>query len=210
MAGLNRKLSNASADAAADAVARLLDNGYLRLYDGTQAADADTAVGAQVLLAELRFNATSAPAAVAGLLTFNAITSDSSADASGTATWFRALKSDGTSGVMDGSVGTGGLKAITAATNANPTVLTHTAHGLTTGQSVTITGATGAWAAINGTWLIERVDANSFQIDVDSTAFGALAGSPVYRDSDIDMNSNVISAGASVALNSFTYQQKKS
>jgi hypothetical protein len=105
---LNPKLSDTAANAAADAVARLLDNGYLRIYAGTQAADANTAVVAQLLLAELRFNATSAPAASMGLLTFNAITSDSSANNSGTATWFRALKSDGTTVVFDGSVGTSG------------------------------------------------------------------------------------------------------
>lgn len=105
---LNPKLANVGANAAADAVARLLDNGFLRIYDGTQPTNADTAVGAQVLLAELRYNATSAPAAAAGVLTFNAITSDTSANATGTASWFRALKSDGSSAVYDGSVGTSG------------------------------------------------------------------------------------------------------
>jgi hypothetical protein len=100
-------MSNAAANAAADAVARQLDNGYLRIFDQTQAATADTALGAQVLLAELRFNATSAPAASAGVLTFNAFTADSSANATGTATWFRALQSNGTSVVFDGSCGVG-------------------------------------------------------------------------------------------------------
>jgi hypothetical protein len=105
---LNPKLSNAGANAGADAICTLLNNGYLRIYDGTQAADADTAVGAQVLLAELRFNATAFGAAVAGVATANAFTADSSANATGTATWFRALKSDGTTVVFDGSVGTSG------------------------------------------------------------------------------------------------------
>lgn len=105
---LNPKLSNASANAAADAVARLLDTGYLRIYSGTQPADADTALSGNTLLAELRFNATSAPAAVAGVLTFNAIAADTSADATGTATFYRAFKSDGTTVVTDGSVGTSG------------------------------------------------------------------------------------------------------
>lgn len=100
-------LANAAASAAADAVARQLDNGYLRIYDGTKATNADTALGAQVLLAELRFNATSAPAASNGVLTFSAFTADASANATGTASWFRALKSDGTSAVFDGTVGTG-------------------------------------------------------------------------------------------------------
>ena len=80
----NLKLSNTAVNAEADALSVLLDNGYLRIYDGTQAATADTAVGAQVLLAELRFNADAAAAATAGVLTFNAITQDSSANNTGT------------------------------------------------------------------------------------------------------------------------------
>jgi hypothetical protein len=100
------KFANVTVNAEADALARLLDNGYLRIYSGTQPATADTALSGNTLLAELRFAATSAAAASAGVLTFSAITSDTSADATGTATFYRALKSDGTSVVMDGSVGT--------------------------------------------------------------------------------------------------------
>jgi hypothetical protein len=98
--------SNLIVNGKADYVSDQLDNGYLRIYDGTRALTADTAIGAQVLLAELRFNATAAPAAVAGVLTFNAITADATANATGTASWFRALKSDGTSAAFDGTVGT--------------------------------------------------------------------------------------------------------
>jgi hypothetical protein len=105
---LNPKLANAEASAAADAVTAHLNNGYLRIYDGTQPADADTAITTQVLLAELRWNATAFGAASNGVATANAITSDSDADATGTATWFRALRSNGTSVVFDGSVGTSG------------------------------------------------------------------------------------------------------
>ena len=104
----NLKLSNEAVNAEADALSVLLDNGYLRIYDGTQPTNADTAIGAQVLLAELRFNADAAPSASNGVLTFNAITQDSSADATGTASWFRALKSDGSTVIFDGAVGTSG------------------------------------------------------------------------------------------------------
>ena len=108
----NPKLSNAAASAEADALATLLNTGYLRIYDGAQPTDADTAIGAQVLLAELRFNATAFGAAVNGVATANAITADSAANATGTAAWFRALKSDGTTVVMDGTVGTSSADAI--------------------------------------------------------------------------------------------------
>jgi hypothetical protein len=104
----NLKLSNNVVNPQADALSDLADNGYLRIYDGTQPATADTAITTQVLLAELRFNATAAPAASNGVLTFNAITQDSSANNTGTASWFRALKSDGSTVLFDGAVGTSG------------------------------------------------------------------------------------------------------
>lgn len=100
------QLSEAAVNAQADAMARMLDNGYRRIYDGAKPADASVAVTTQTLLAELRFNAVSAPPAVAGQLTFNAFTPDSDAKATGDATWFRDLKADGTSAVKDGTVGT--------------------------------------------------------------------------------------------------------
>lgn len=104
----NLKLSNNVVNPQADALSDLADNGYLRIYDGTQPATADTAISTQVLLAELRFNATAAPAASNGVLTFNAITQDSNANNTGTASWFRALKSDGSTALFDGAVGTSG------------------------------------------------------------------------------------------------------
>ena len=104
----NLKLSNNVVNPQADALSDLADNGYLRIYDGTQPAIADTAISTQTLLAELRFNADAAPSAVAGVLTFNAITQDSNANTTGTASWFRALKSDGSTVLFDGAVGTSG------------------------------------------------------------------------------------------------------
>jgi len=130
---LNTKISNLAASAAADAVCVLANTGYLRIYDGTQAADADTAVGAQVLLAELRLNATAFGAASNGVATANAITADSSANASGTASWFRVLKSDGTTVLFDGSVGTSGANlnlnsvAISSGAAVSISSLTYTA-----------------------------------------------------------------------------------
>ena len=102
------KLSNAAASAAADAVVDLLDNGYIRIYNGSKPATADTAVSGQTLLAELRWNATAFGAASNGVATAGAITADSSANATGTASWFRSLASDGTTVYFDGDVGTSG------------------------------------------------------------------------------------------------------
>lgn len=89
-------------------IGSLANSGKLRIYDGTQAATASTAISGQVKLAELVMNATAFPGASAGVLTANAITSDTSAAATGTASWFRLLKSDGTTVLLDGSVGTSG------------------------------------------------------------------------------------------------------
>lgn len=102
------KRSNLAANTACDAMATLCNSGKLRIYDGTQPATADTAVSGQVLLAELTLNATAFGASVAGVATANAITQDSSADATGTAAWFRVVQSNGTTLVFDGSVGTSG------------------------------------------------------------------------------------------------------
>lgn len=67
----------------------------IKLYTGTKPAGPDTAVTSQVLLGTL---VCSKPAGtVAGnTLTFSAVTPDSSADASGTATWARLSDSNGT------------------------------------------------------------------------------------------------------------------
>lgn len=98
----------------------------LRIYDGTRPATGGTAT---TLLAELTCNATFAPAASGGTLTLNAITSDTAADATGTATWARIVKSDGTTHVLDCSVGTSG-----ADINLNTV-------SLVTGATVAVTSA---------------------------------------------------------------------
>lgn len=104
----NPKISNTGVNSEVNAICALLNNGYLRIYDGTQPADADTPVTTQNLLAELRFNATAFGSSAAGVATANAFTNDSDANATGTAGWFRALESDGTTVIFDGSVGTSG------------------------------------------------------------------------------------------------------
>lgn len=77
----------------------------LRIYSGSRPATGGTAT---TLLAELTCNATFAPSATGGVLTLNSITADGSANATGTATWFRIVQSGGSTFVLDGSVGTSG------------------------------------------------------------------------------------------------------
>lgn len=91
-----------------DQIKTALDAGagaaLIRIYDGTRPATGGTAT---TLLAELTCSDPSAGAAASGVLTFSAITQDSSANATGTATWFRMVDSVATF-VMDGNVGTSG------------------------------------------------------------------------------------------------------
>ena len=82
-------------------------SGLLRIYDGTQPTNVATALGAQVLLAELALSATAFGAASAGVLTANAISDDAAANATGTATWATLVTSGGTR-IVDFSVGTSG------------------------------------------------------------------------------------------------------
>lgn len=100
--GINSTTRNAMADAI---TTRAGASALLRIYDGTRPATGGTAT---TLLAELTCNATFAPAASGGVLTLNAITSDTSANATGTATWFRIVQSGGATHVLDGNVSTSG------------------------------------------------------------------------------------------------------
>lgn len=90
-----------------NALAPLANNGYIRIYSGSIPATPETAASG-TLLAELRFGATAFGSAASGVITANAITQDSSADATGTAGYYRALQSDGTTALWDGTVGTSG------------------------------------------------------------------------------------------------------
>lgn len=105
------RLTNAAASAAADAVVDRIDlgagAGTIKIYTATIPTDADTAVGAQTLLATLTFSDPAFGAASNGVATASAITSDTSADATGTAAWARIADSTGTT-VMDVTVGTTG------------------------------------------------------------------------------------------------------
>jgi hypothetical protein len=99
--------------------------GLWRIYDGSRPATCGTAT---TLLAELTCSDPSAGAPSGGVLTFSAITADSSANATGTATWFRIVDSTGTC-CVDGNVGTSGSDL-----NLNST-------SISSGQEVSITAA---------------------------------------------------------------------
>lgn len=77
----------------------------LKIYSGARPATGGTET---TVLAQLACNATFAAAASSGTLTLNAISDDTSADATGTASWFRINSNGGATHVMDGDVSTSG------------------------------------------------------------------------------------------------------
>lgn len=106
----------------------------INIYSGTLPTDADTALGAQVLLSQNVCNAsvfsTKTDAAPGALGTFAAISDDTSADATGTASFFRLLTQSGGTVIAQGTVGT-----------ATSDLIFNTV-SFTSGSTVSITSAT--------------------------------------------------------------------
>lgn len=109
----NTKIAASEAQAALNAVVDAIDGGtgagVLKVYAGTQPADPDATPGTATLLASMTLQSpafgTAADAGGSATATVNGTPSDTSANASGTATWFRAETSGG-AGVIDGDAGT--------------------------------------------------------------------------------------------------------
>jgi len=96
--------------------------------------------------------------------------------------------------MLRGGVWQSFTQPITSATNSNPVTLTSVGNGLdpyfainfgtgtSKGPQVTISGATGSWAAVNGTWYatVNFNTPNTFTIPIDTTSFGSLTGSLTF------------------------------
>lgn len=130
------KLSTSIRDARNNAITSGVGaSGVLRIYSGTRPANVAASITG-TLLAELTANATYAPASSSGVLTLNAITQDSSADNTGTASHFRQWQSNGTTACIDGDVGTSG-------SDINLNTVSIVAGGPVSVTSFTITDASG-------------------------------------------------------------------
>jgi len=105
--GIIANLSDVAANAEANAIAALLNNGVIEFYSGTQPATANTAIAGNVLLGELTFGSPAFGAASGGIIAANPIASGT-AVATATATFARLYESNGTTVVMDVVVGTSG------------------------------------------------------------------------------------------------------
>ena len=104
------RTSLAARNASLAAMVTRLASGIIRIYSGSQPATPETAASG-TLLGQLTLGST-AGTVTNGVMTANAITADSVADATGTAGWFRVLRSDGTSVEFDGLCGTSAAECI--------------------------------------------------------------------------------------------------
>jgi len=84
----------------------------INIYSGTQPATADTALSGNTLLGTLTASAVMWGAASNGVLTLATVTDDSSADATGTASFARILTQAAGATVFDCDVGTTGTTII--------------------------------------------------------------------------------------------------
>jgi len=117
----NLVLENVAANASCDAECALANGGYLRIK-----------TSGDVLLAELRFGSPAFGSAVAGVATANAVTPEDSAPATGVAAKYEVYKSDGTTKLWTGTVGTADSNLVLNSVNiqsgaqVSVTSLTHT------------------------------------------------------------------------------------
>ena len=135
----NTQLSTVFVNEQADSIAAYFNDGFLEIYDGTQPATADTVATGNILVT-LQFASPAFAAAINGVITAHALTSNVAVN-TGTASWFRTLKSDNTTVLLDGSIGgTSGFNlvlgttAISTGSTISITSFTHTVAKSTSGS----------------------------------------------------------------------------
>jgi hypothetical protein len=100
------RLTNLAVNTEADAFARLMDGGFIDIYDGAQPESGDTPVSKQVLAVTLGLGSPAFMPALDGILIANPITSGVAKASVNPATWARVYRADHKTVVMDLSVGT--------------------------------------------------------------------------------------------------------
>lgn len=111
---------------------RIGTSGKIIIYGNSPAepATADTALSGQAVLATFTLSATAFGAASNGVITLSGVPLTVAASASGTAAFFRIFKSDGTTCIAQGTVGTSGaqlnLNTLTITSSVNVTITSGT------------------------------------------------------------------------------------
>lgn len=125
----NLKYSNGTRDAQQQGLITYAGSGaIINIYQGTQPANANTAISTQTLLVTLPISGSFGTDSN-GTITLSTVT-NGTAVATGTGQFFRIFKSDATTVVMDGSVGTSSADMILNNTS------------IATGQTVSISSGT--------------------------------------------------------------------
>lgn len=125
----NLKYSNGTRDAQQQGLIVYAGSGaIIHIYDGTQPSNANTAISGQTLLVSLTISGSFGTDSN-GTITLSSV-SNGTAVATGTGQFFRIVKADGTTVVMDGSVGTSSADMILNNTS------------IATGQTVSISSGT--------------------------------------------------------------------
>ena len=123
---------NTASTQAAALVGAFTNSSTVNIYSGTQPSTPETALSGNTLLATITLPASAAFTQSAGVMTAGAI-SNVTIGATGTAAFFRWVKSDGTTVIADGSVGTSSADLV-----INSTALSSGATLVTTGFTFTI------------------------------------------------------------------------
>ena len=98
--------SSVAVNAAVNAICRLLDGGFLRIYSGSQPDSAEDGLRQTTeLLVEMRWGSPAFKSSVDGAAQSLPIISGKPSVAAGKASFFRALAKDGATVIFDGSVG---------------------------------------------------------------------------------------------------------
>jgi hypothetical protein len=189
MWGMSTTLRNARATAIiTDAGATAI----LRIFDGTRPATGGAATN---ILSEHTCAATLGTVST-GVLTFNAIGSDTSANNTGTATWARLLRLDGTTQVIDMSAGADVVTTVTG-TASQDIVTVGSATGLVIGQWASGTGiATGA--------RIVDIQGTAIHLSIENS--GAVSGNGTFKY-DVSVNPATITALQTVNVSSMVFTE---
>src|SRR3954471_9952938 len=102
----NTRLAGFVVDIQANALAELLNNGFIDIYEGPQPESPDESVGARKLCVSLKFGSPAFMPSVGGILSANQIGAGKSVADVNPATWARLFQADHKTAVMDVSVGT--------------------------------------------------------------------------------------------------------
>lgn len=104
-------LAQLAANAMADALTTYVGStGKIIIYDGDVPANADASLSSNTALATFTLGSSAFGSASSGTISLSGVPLTVAADATGTASFFRITKSDGTTVVAQGSVGTSGAQ----------------------------------------------------------------------------------------------------